>query len=310
MTAELSSPVRPTVEPADLSFESTVPRAIVHRHAVSEVFLTDSARRSDAEFLVAAHLPTTHGFFGDRPRPGSADPMYFVEVSRQACVLLAHRYFGVPRGFGFVFRSSTMSVLDAGALRLGAEPARVVLTVSVPDVQYRDGTAYLMELSIVAAVDGRAAIRFGGVQLMLPRETFAQLRATGMARLATDAGGQDGSPLEPAAVGRTDPRNVVLSPAGDDHDLIVDQTHPVFFDHPQDHAPGLLLVEAFQQAAFAARYRPGAPPAALESLDLTFDRFVELDVPVRVRSRVDGPTVAVELVQGGRPAARATVRVR
>ncbi|MPZ85458.1 MAG: hypothetical protein GEV28_35755 [Actinophytocola sp.] len=364
MTANLSSPVRPTVEPADLSFESTVPRAIVHRHAVSEVFLTDSARLSDTEFLVAAHLPTTHGFFGDQLRSGRADPLYFVEVSRQACVLLAHRYFDVPRGFGFVFRGSTMSVLDAGALRLGAEPARVVLTVSVPDVQYRNGTAYLMELSIVASVDGRRAIRFGGVQLMLPRETFAQLRATGMAQLATDAGGQDGPPLvsrdpetltplrptrplaalekspstsstsgfpppcqeprgstadakeqdhatlEPAAIGRTDPRNVVLSPAGDDHELIVDRTHPVFFDHPQDHAPGLLLVEAFQQAAFAALYRPDAAPPALESLDLTFDRFVELDVPVRVRSRVDGPVVTVELVQGGQTAARATVRVR
>lgn len=310
MTSDVSSPARPAVEAGDLSFESTVPRAIVHRHAVSEVFLTDSARRSDTEFLVAAHLPTTHGVFGDHAWPGSADPLYFVEVSRQACVLLAHRYFGVPRGFGFVFRRSTMAVLDAGALRLGAEPARVVLAVRVPDVRYRAGTVDLMELSIVASVDGREAIRFGGVQLMLPRETFAQLRATGMAQLVAEPARPAGPPPAPAAVGRTDPRNVVLSPTGDDHELVVDRTHPVFFDHPQDHAPGLLLVEAFQQAAFAALYRPGATPPALASMDLTFDRFVELGVPVRVRSRVDGRAVAVELVQGGQTAAGATVRVR
>lgn len=302
MTAHLSAPARPAVDPADLSYESTVPRGIVHRHAVSEVFLTDSARVSDTRFLVAAHLPTTHAFFGDQPRPGRADPLYFVETSRQACVLLAHRYHGVPRGYGFVFRSSTMTVLDADALRLGAEPAAVVLTVDVPDVQHRNGIAYQMELSVEAAVNGRPAIRFTGVQLMLPRETFAQLRATGMAQ--SDPGRQDGPPVAPHTVGRTSPRNVVLSAVdGGEHELIVDQSHPVFFDHPQDHAPGLLLVEAFRQAAFAVA------PGELASMDLTFDRFVELGTTVRVLAEATGDGAAVRLVQGGQTVASATVRV-
>lgn len=313
MTANLSTEpaTRPLVEAADLSFESTVPRAIVHRHAVSEVFLTDSARLSDTEFLVAAHLPTAHGFFGDLARPGRADPMYFVEVSRQACVLLAHRYYGVPRGYGFVFRSSTMTVLDAEALRLGAEPARVVLTVDVPEVRYRHGTAELMELSVLAAVDGRPAIRFTGVQLMLPRETFGQLRAAGIAQAAHRPGRQDGAPLDARLVGRTSPRNVVLSPtsppAGGElaWELVVDQSHPVFFDHPQDHVPGLLLVEAIRQAAVAAVGRP----AELDSIELSFDRFVELGVTAEARATVDGATVAVQLVQSGQPVAGATVRV-
>ncbi|OLF09955.1 ScbA/BarX family gamma-butyrolactone biosynthesis protein [Actinophytocola xanthii] len=302
----------PVVVAADLSFESTVPRAMVHRHAVSEVFLTDSARLSESEYLVAAHLPTTHAFFGDLVHNGHADPQFFVEVSRQACVLLAHRYYGVPRGYGFVFRRSTTEVVDRAALRLSPSPARVVLRVEVRDVEYRQGTAHLMDLALVAEVDDRPAIRFTGTQLMLPRETFAVLRAAHTARLVP--GRQDGPPLHPGRVGRTDPRNVVLSPGPAEgvFELVVDQTHPVFFDHPQDHVPGLLLVEAFQQAAFAALGPEPAPE--LVSLDLAFDRFVELGVTVRVHTEVApgaGPrAVAVRLVQAGDTAATATVRVR
>ncbi|MDQ3790193.1 MAG: hypothetical protein M3422_23490 [Actinomycetota bacterium] len=297
----------PVVVAADLSFESTVPRAMVHRHAVSEVFLTDSARLSDSAYLVAAHLPTTHSFFGDVPDPGYADPQFFVEVSRQACVLLAHRYYGVPRGHGFVFRRSTTEVVDREALRHGPEPARVVLRVEVPNVEYRQGTAHLMDLTVAVEVDDRTAIRFTGSQLMLARETLAVLRAAGAARMVP--GRQDGPPLDPARVGRGSPRNVVLSPGRADgvFELVVDQTHPVFFDHPQDHVPGLLLVEAFQQAAFAVL----GPAPELVSLELAFERFVELGVTVEARTELlaDGRAVAVRLVQAGETAATATVRV-
>lgn len=311
MSAELSFDIHPgtvtgKAAAADLSFESTVPRAMVHRHAVSEVFLTDSARCAEHGFLVAAHLPTSHGFFGDQARPGFADPQFFVEVSRQACVLLAHRYYGVPRGYGFVFRRSTTRVLDREALRLGAHPARVVLAVEVTDVRHRHEHTHQMDLAVRVEVDGRTAIRFTGTQLMLPRETFTQLRAAGIAR--TVPGRQDGPRLDPGRVGRRDPANVVLSPTAVDgvFELVVDRAHPVFFDHPQDHVPGLLLVEAFQQAAFAAL---GDPGAGLESLDVAFERFVELDATVEVRTEVAGPVVAVRVEQGGQVAATARVRV-
>ncbi|WP_268254571.1 AfsA-related hotdog domain-containing protein, partial [Streptomyces humidus] len=55
-----------------------------------------------------------------------------------------------------------------------------------------------------------------------------------------------------------------------------DFSHPVLFDHPADHVPGMLLLEAARQSAHAATHpRPGLPT----SLDATFTQYVELDTP-------------------------------
>ena len=58
----------------------------------------------------------------------------------------------------------------------------------------------------------------------------------------------------------------------------VDLQDPVFFDHPLDHVPGMLLVVAgLELAEHAAMLRP-----ANVSFRLTFTKFCELDAPVEV----------------------------
>lgn len=63
--------------------------------------------------------------------------------------------------------------------------------------------------------------------------------------------------------------------------LRADTAHPVLFDHPVDHAPGMLLLEAARQAAQAV----AAPEAALPvSMDAVFFRYAELDAPCRIEA--------------------------
>lgn len=79
----------------------------------------------------------------------------------------------------------------------------------------------------------------------------------------------------------------------------IDDTHPVLFDHPCDHIPGMLLLEALRQAACA---RLGVPEAHLVSLGATFHRFAELDERATIRLDVvdDGAlSIRGSLVQGG-----------
>lgn len=76
---------------------------------------------------------------------------------------------------------------------------------------------------------------------------------------------------------RTRPEDVVLS-AGDRPGrwkLRIDPTHPVLFDHPVDHAPGMLLLEAARQAAHAASGRP----SAVVGMKAEFLRYTEFDSP-------------------------------
>lgn len=57
--------------------------------------------------------------------------------------------------------------------------------------------------------------------------------------------------------------------------LRVDGCHPVFFDHPVDHVPGMLLVEAARQAAVAATGGRGVPI----EMDTEFRKYVEFAEP-------------------------------
>ncbi|BDH56032.1 hypothetical protein MTP03_09710 [Tsukamurella sp. PLM1] len=125
---------------------------------------------------------------------------------------------------------------------------------------------------------------------------------------------------EPAAVGREIDRNVVvgeLRRAGTavEADVVVDPSHPSLFDHPLDHVPGSLLLEAARQFAVCAAGSASRRAATLRS---RFDAFVELDVPTTCHARIvppaagsgpgDAPdSVMVRFEQAGRTCAEIEV---
>lgn len=85
-------------------------------------------------------------------------------------------------------------------------------------------------------------------------------------------------PLPPHRVGRDRFRDVVLSPSDrpDIFQLRVDLNHPALFDHPVDHAPGMLMLEAARQAAHAVAHPDFA---VITGMDTHFSRYVEFDAP-------------------------------
>src|SRR5216684_8609114 len=72
--------------------------------------------------------------------------------------------------------------------------------------------------------------------------------------------------------------------------FVLDPGHSFFFEHPLDHIPGLMLVEAGRQAATAASHLYYGVPAGsvfiLRDLAADFTVFAELDQPVFVLSHV------------------------
>ena len=80
----------------------------------------------------------------------------------------------------------------------------------------------------------------------------------------------------------------------------VDLQDPVFFDHPLDHVPGMLLVVAgLELAEHTAMLRP-----ANVSFRLTFTKFCELDAPVEVSATRESGGNPFEFIQSGRSIAR------
>ncbi|WP_374627017.1 AfsA-related hotdog domain-containing protein [Pandoraea sp.] len=104
--------------------------------------------------------------------------------------------------------------------------------------------------------------------------------------------------LDRAMVHKADPVNVFVAsierveatPEGHDcfdATLAIDPHHAFFFEHPLDHVPGLMMIEATRQAGTAISHRfyevPHDLVFVLNSLDVAFDRFAELHAPLSVR---------------------------
>ena len=273
----------------DVSFEQTVPRAVAHRQAVGEVFVTDSVQLADDEFLLGVQLPRAHSLWFDR-RVRVHDPVSTAEAARQSVFVVVHRHLGVPVGLPFSLQRMEFAVVDLAAYADDeASPLQGRLRLSV---SRRGPNLLLGGMSIEGELEigGAPAMTLGGDIVFMPRADYDALRAYRRARkpLDPDAAAVAARPLEPAAVGRLDARNVVIGAPERERDgagatrypLVIDRRHPSFFDHAYDHVPGPFIVEAWRQAAIVTAHAAGAlptPVAALTACEFTFSDFGEFE---------------------------------
>jgi A-factor biosynthesis hotdog protein len=94
------------------------------------------------------------------------------------------------------------------------------------------------------------------------------------------------------------PLNVLLSrveraPGGDDRfvaEMVMDVMHPFFFEHPLDHIPAMMLVEAGRQLGIAISHLfLGVPIGhlfATQAFDIRFTEFAELREPIVIHASV------------------------
>jgi A-factor biosynthesis hotdog domain len=303
-----------------LSFDSTVPRALVHRAAISEVFVTDVLGAGDGRFRIGLQLPRAHSVHTDGGPPYH-DLLLGCEAARQASALIAHRFYGVPHGHAFIFGTLDTRMEDPEAFRIGSAPAHVALDVDT-EQRFRHGALARQRLLVRGSVDGVPCLAGEATAVYMAGTRYAALRARAR-RGAGDERPPRPVPAAPAAVGRHHPRNVVISdpvPTADGTvfaaGVIVDEDHPVFFDHPLDHIPAMLILEAFRQTAVAAIAEIAYVPAErvlLTGVQARFRDFAELTEPAQCVATVDTsagsdvPALQLELSQ--RAAVRADARM-
>ncbi|MES5825455.1 ScbA/BarX family gamma-butyrolactone biosynthesis protein [Streptomyces sp. RG80] len=289
------------------SLTTTVPKELVHRASVAEVMLTDWERVHDEHFSVAAQWPRGHSFFANVD--GCHDPLIAAETIRQAGTLLAHAEFGVPLGHHFLMWDLSVSVQPTN-LHVGTTPASVDVEMTCQDVKRRGDRLAGCRYNAVIRRNGQVAVTGSANFTCASPKVYERLRGE-----HGDAMHQPlplTAPTAPQNVGRVSPMDVVLSPIGEpDRWLLrVDTRHPILFDHPVDHVPGMVLLEAARQAGTALLGHPCLP------LDITseFKKYVELDAPCVIEARrlpdsgTDrGERVLVTAYQDEAPVFRSTV---
>lgn len=286
----------------------TVPREYVHRTAIAEVFLTNW-RRGEAGWVVSAQWPRAHTFYG--PVHGLHDPLLLVETIRQAAILLSHVAHRLPLDHPIIWQRVRYD-LAPQALRTTDQPAEVTLHITDRDMVYRSTRLVSAHQEFRIVCDGADLASAMLVYSCHSPAVYRRLRGEySDLALANSRRLPLPEAVAPQLVARERDRDVVLSPTDrpDRWQLRVDTAHPVLFDHPVDHAPGMLMVEAARQAAQAAT--PGFTVPA--SLDCGFERYAELDAPSWVEARATGRTdgdrrqVEVTVEQHGKPVIAARV---
>jgi acyl-coenzyme A thioesterase PaaI-like protein len=293
---------------ASLGFDTPVERTEVHKHDPGEVLITDSAAVGPDSFLCAASLPRLHPTYAPAGA-GHHDLLLLIEVVRQATIVVGHRHLGVPRDRQFLLREVELAVLDLDACRRSPDRARAIVDVRVSGVRRLDGVVAGFELTGRLSIDGATAAAAAGGCLCLAPEDYRVVRGQPSLPSSRELEGRAlRRRAAPAEVGQTE---VVVTPIEGSNDgdacteVIVDPAHSTFFDHPLDHVPAMLLVQAARQVAHAAV--PGGAGAVTVGARARFVSFAELHPSVRCDARLVGAgapasppaSVEVTLDQGG-----------
>lgn len=293
---------------------TTVPKELVHKRAVEEVLLTGWEPTGPDTYRVTARWPRVRAALA--AGGGLYDPMLLVETVRQSFPLLSHAAFDVPLGHHLVWDRFSFALVPE--LLLVDRPADqdwddIRLDVVCQDVVRRGNRVCALTLSYMISRAGEplatAQTRFTVQAPAIYRRLRAERAdaAEMMARAVTP-----GPPIRTARPDAATSQDVALSAT--DHarrwQLRVDTSHPVYFDHPVDHVPGALLLDACRQAAQAIA--PSAPVLAV-AMECVFTSYVELDEPCLVeaarlpRDPAGRDRIGVTLHQGPETASCSTV---
>jgi hypothetical protein len=248
----------------------------VRKTEAAEILVLGWRSDTPQSHVVTVRWPPAHPFYTLHEK--AISPLLFTESVRQSLAVLSHTVHRIPLdhrlGWEYV-RSSVATPVFRG----GPVPDAVDLHVVHTAVQRRR----LGSVRVSARIDAVCGGRYVGCAeigyLTHPPAIYRRLRGRHADAEAAFARALAPAPAAPPGrVGRARVHDVVLSPTGrpDRWRLRVDTANQVLFDHPHDHVPGMVMLEAAAQAAQAGAVpRPVLPVA----FDAVFHTYVELDQP-------------------------------
>lgn len=311
-------------------FGQLVPKVLVHKWSLDQVFITKWEKLSEGVVRFAAELPRSHGFYCERLLGSEKfDLTLMIEVCRQACFIDAHLHYGVPLGgdvrFQFLFQEleaelfSSAKVSDEKAWSSFKRPVDIYVGSEVVRRWTRgsetSGLLWEFTLTDKEEVIARVKIR----QMWVEREKWMEMR-----RYMRRGRGLPPVPvireplttkLLPLEVGRINPANVVLEDVVESEGAfwaraVIDIRHPVLFDHAIDHVYAMVQLEACKQLAIVSVSRKtGCLPSSLAvtGCSASFESTGEFDLDLELiaypdldSKRENCHVVRISIVQQGR----------
>ena len=320
------SPQRAVIETSAPPLEHVAIQTLVHKHFPENVLLTGIRALADDHFLCTGRIPSAHPVFNDTNRIPRQDIFFYTEAGRQASLAVTHAFLNVSLEDVFIFERSQAAVTPAiWRSRMDLPSDSVEIEIKIREAARRKSSVTRVVADYFMSVGDEHVFGGVGTWSIQSAALFKRLRRTsadaaGSADLARTRDG------EHADLRRSYPSNVVISVPEytDDRSavsasLIVDRTHPYFFDHPCDHVPGMLLLEGCAQLSLGAFAQTGLAPsrrAAILAYDIDFTQFVECSLPTLLTARVSADqasgsaALALEIVVSQRDVVAGIARMR
>ncbi|MCX5387488.1 ScbA/BarX family gamma-butyrolactone biosynthesis protein [Streptomyces sp. NBC_00083] len=294
-------------ETAVASRPLTLHQALAAPHPSAPLAAYTHLRRSESILVTGWERTGAHQFGVDAVWPKTLstylpyDPRILAQAVRQSGLVVAHGEYGVPLEHQTVLNALRFRISPGfRAPRDEATALRITIDVSDPNPGRRTPSSLHMRFHLAreGITVARADSRFGWISPAAYRRLRGDHIAVDWAEWPVPA------PVTPARVGRVAAGDVVLAPGDRDHSWLLrnDVSNTLLFDHPVDHVPGLVLVEAAHQAAYA--FSAPLPLHAIR-VDSRFDRYVEFDRPCLIEAMPlpthaqNGSSVRVVATQGG-----------
>ncbi|MGW8889626.1 ScbA/BarX family gamma-butyrolactone biosynthesis protein [Streptomyces sp. NPDC055749] len=254
----------------------SVPSAYVHLSRSDAVLITGWKRLEKGEFSLTARWPAP-------PEGLPYDRRVLVQTIRQSGLAILHAEVGVPLSHQILLNSFDFTVAPGLRISASTEPCALTVKISLaePKRPGRAASSLGMDIRILRgnAMVATAAVTFGWISPAV----YRRLRGDHLSVAWNSWPLLD--PVDPGTVGCTTASDVVLAPGDRRHQwqLRADVDNLLYFDHPVDHVPGLVLMEAAYQAAHAILH-----PAPFEATTITsaFERYTEFDRPCRIEAEV------------------------
>jgi len=286
-------------------------RTLVHKRFPENVLLTGIRACAADHFMCTGRLPAAHSLFNDTGRTPRQDILFYTEVGRQASLAVTHAFLNVGLDEVFIFERSEASLTEA-IWRLPSSADTVDIEITIRDAVRRKGAVSRVIADHSMTVGGEHVFRGTGQWTVQSPAIFKRVRRGSTEAIA---------PASPPA-GAPPASNRVIMPLSASGpgvlstSLVVDTTHPFFFDHACDHVPGMLLLEGFAQVALGACASSGAVPGemAVMAYEADFSQFVECNLPALLKARpIDagpGAGLSFEIVLEQRNAVAGSARLR
>lgn len=269
-----------------------------HRVRTEDAFPVAWTTLDTNQYLVKAYWPADHPFFSP-VRGRIHDPMLVAETMRQAAMAVIHAAYDVPLGHHFLVTDLDYTCHPEG-LGVEEDGGTVDIRLTFSRMKLRGGRVAQLRVDTVFERGGRPVATSGGDVRITSHPAYLRLRGD---RAKPVRHVPDEAPVDPFLVGRPRTEDVLLTPTpggGEGEWTVrVDTRHPILFQRPNDHIPGMLLFEAARQAAYASTAPMGFLPV---HGSISFHRYAEFGSPCRLVARVIPPlepgTRAVASVTG------------